>query len=62
MSRKLHTEEIGEIVKKIREMSITADSAHIRRECRQVKAVLEMKLEFTGPNQILEFIVCTNVQ
>ncbi|XP_063423263.1 small subunit processome component 20 homolog isoform X1 [Mytilus trossulus] len=36
LSRKLHTEQIELIVQKIREMSITADSAHIRRECRQI--------------------------
>ena len=36
LSRKLNVPEIHELMKKVEEMSITADSPHVRRECRQV--------------------------
>lgn len=37
--------EIHELMKKIREMSISSESAHVQRECRQVNAVLFKNLQ-----------------
>lgn len=36
LSRKLNVPEVLELIKKVEDMSITADSPLIRRECRQV--------------------------
>lgn len=36
LSRKLNVPEVLELIKKVENMSITADSPHVRRECRQV--------------------------
>ena len=37
LSRKLNVPEVLELIKKVEDMSITADSPHVRRECRQVR-------------------------
>lgn len=36
LSRKLNIPEVHELMLKVQNMSVTADSAHTRRECRQV--------------------------
>jgi hypothetical protein len=36
LTRKLNVPEVMELIKKVEDMSITADSPHVRRECRQV--------------------------
>ncbi|XP_062575188.1 small subunit processome component 20 homolog [Saccostrea cucullata] len=44
LSRKLNVPEVLELIKKVEGMSITADSPHVRRECRQI--ALQYILEY----------------
>ncbi|XP_078326712.1 small subunit processome component 20 homolog isoform X1 [Crassostrea virginica] len=44
LSRKLNVPEVLELIKKVEDMSITADSPHVRRECRQI--ALQYILEY----------------
>ncbi|XP_056016221.1 small subunit processome component 20 homolog [Ostrea edulis] len=58
LTRKLNVPEVFELIKKVEDMSITADSPHVRRECRQI--TLQYILEYPlGKllNKHLEFYV-----
>lgn len=44
LTRKLNVLEIHQLMKKVQEMSITAESAHVQRECRQ--AMLQYLLDY----------------
>ncbi|XP_034333284.2 small subunit processome component 20 homolog [Magallana gigas] len=44
LSRKLNVPEVLELIRKVEDMSITADSPHVRRECRQI--ALQYILEY----------------
>ncbi|XP_052810287.1 small subunit processome component 20 homolog [Mya arenaria] len=58
LSRKLDVPELHELIKKVREMSISAESPHVQRECRQ--AVLQYMLDYPLGKQLdhhLQFYV-----